>query len=505
MRTSRAIAAVLVGILAVSLAADGVLAQYFVPLRYDLRYTSNPGYIGPSSYTPPSRPDPYAFGSVQYGNLELTGNVRAGRSFQGNVPYNQTGSQITPRLPSMALSNFYRDSIGIGDLGTGVEYGALTPYFPGSGSVTDLYTAEMRFATPMPGARAPYTLPNLNSAMPALPTNPGPGTFYIPPVTTTGLPPLVTGLVIPRSALEAVNAMMVEGGPLSPKPPEAAAPSTTPKTTETPGATEKQGKPSEQPEWRIGPPPAPGEAGKKPETPGLLRPSFYNDTTQPNKSQEAQDLTQSALYWMVREATTKGQPLEIPGEVKKPTPPAKPEAETPGTEGEGPPTIPLMPEKYAPPGTYDHYMQRADAAMAQNNFAAADSLYQAASTQATDKSLPVFGRAYALLGDHQYMYAIHVLDRALRAHPNWAVEAPNLRKALPKADAFERITGDLKSDLMKAPGNADLCFALGFLYYTVGQKDDALFYLHHLVRLRGNEPGPELAILNVLEAPPGQK
>jgi hypothetical protein len=148
--------------------AAAVSGQYYTPLRYDLRYTS-PTYIPSGTMRfGPSGPNPYAFGSPLYSDLSVTGNLRAGKSFHGNVPYSQSGSQISTNLGTNRLSNFTRDSIGVGDIGTGVEYGAPMPYYAPSGSVTNIGTAQQRFVTPMPGSRAPYTVQNPN-AIPARP------------------------------------------------------------------------------------------------------------------------------------------------------------------------------------------------------------------------------------------------------------------------------------------------------------------------------------------------
>ena len=134
MTTARILVIAFAGLLALGVIASSAPGQYYVPLRYDLRYSLNPGYVTAIPYgQAPTRPDPYAFGSPLYSGLDLTGNVRAGKSFQGNTPFNQQGSQLSTNVPSLALSNFRRDSIGIGDVGTGVEYGMAAPYFPGSG------------------------------------------------------------------------------------------------------------------------------------------------------------------------------------------------------------------------------------------------------------------------------------------------------------------------------------------------------------------------------------
>ncbi|MCX5683346.1 MAG: hypothetical protein NT049_06640, partial [Planctomycetota bacterium] len=223
MTTPKIVTAAFVGTLALGLLATSALGQYYVPLRYDLRYSLNPGYVTSIPYAQaPTRADPYAFGSPIYSGLDLTGNVRAGKSFQGNTPFNQTGSQLSTNVPSLALSNFKRDSVGIGDIGTGVEYGAPLAYFPGSASVTSLGTAERRFATIPPGDRAPYTTPNYNAAnvgmVSVLPT----AGFYAgsspPPDVPAAQLQLMRrgGLYLPRGSIGWVNSMAGGGTPRAP-------------------------------------------------------------------------------------------------------------------------------------------------------------------------------------------------------------------------------------------------------------------------------------------------
>jgi hypothetical protein len=509
MRTSKGAVTVVLAVLACVLGPGTAAAQYYVPLRYDLRYTPNPGYIGPVSVAPPSRVDPYAVGSTQFGNLELTGNIRAGRSFQGTLPYNQQGSQLSARLPSLALSNFKRDSIGLEDLGTGVEYGAAVPYFPGSGSVTSLYTAETRFATPLPGLRAPYGLPNLNSALPGLPTLLPQPVFYMPPtLAPAGAEAYAarpTGLYLPQSAAERAVAL-IEGGPgalrlpgslLAAKPEQA-------EKTEKPGALDlhfgKLPEPYKLEEHRLGLPPEAGQepAKRAPESP-------FEAGLKP-KVAESFEATQSTLYWLVRESLQRAVEAAEPESAPKPPAvkggkPAPIEPPGVGEEKERPTGIPDIPGKYEPPASYGDYMTRAEAAMKEGAYATADMLYQVAGTHEKAKSQPMFGRVAALLADQQYLLAMHILDRDLRAHPEWVKQTPDFSKVFPKRDIFDRVVTDLKARLDEAPGNEDLCLTLGFLCYSVGQKTDAKLYLQHVATLRESKPGPEQTLLKAMEPP----
>jgi hypothetical protein len=497
----------LVAVLAAVLAATPALGQYYVPLRYDLRYTS-PTYIPSGNYgyglTPPPRVDPYAFGSMQYQNLDLTGNVRGGRSFQGNTGITQPGSQLSMRLPSMALSNFNRDSFSIGDIGTGLEWGMTQPYFPGSASVTNIGTAGMRFATPMPGARAPYTLPNLNSALPG----------YMPAATSgvnTGIvtpravpAPVVRapgGLYVPPGSMEWVNAL-IEG------------------RIATPGVTGLPGE-KERPDMRIGIPKRPvdvrigiktgttAEGAEAGETQAERRQPGEGETgslTEPFES------TQSALYWMVREAAAKDR-AKPPEEAAVPLPkpetkggafaaplPGEEEPPLPGMKEKGtqPPAIPPVPEPYRPPETYAAYLNRAETAMRELNFVKAEPVFAAAATMDPSKAAPAFGRINALLGVRRYAHAAILLDQMLRAHPEWANEAPNIRSVYPKPEIYDRIVSDLLADLKNRPGNDESSLTIGYVYFAAGRFEDARLYLNHIAAGRTEGPGPEKAILKAM-------
>jgi len=492
----------LIGLLAVAAAiglpAADVAAQYYVPLRYDLRYTS-PTYI-PSinyGYAAPPRTDPYAFGSLQYGDLTLTGNVRGGRSFQGHVPYSNVGSQLATSLPSLALSNFNRDSIGIGDIGSGVEYGVPLPYFPGAGSVTSVYTAQLRFATQPPGARTPYALPNLNTSLPALSPQPPAGAFYVPPVPPPAEPEAgvrLPGLYVPQSALEWVKAL--SEGRVSTANKETGQLQDTGQMDMRIGMSQQ---PAGLPDARVG---AKTSATSQTAPPGAAKGQKPEGMT-PEESFEAD---QSALYWEIREAAAKPAEPAAAGTKPAPATPAapdvkpKPEKSVPGAEQE-PPLIPVPPDKYRVPGTYADYMKQADEAMKESNYAKADGLYAAAATQDPNRSAAFFGRVFALMADRQYMLASFIVERTIRAHPAWGKEVPAITAVYVKPGLYDRIVDDLKQELVRSPGNAETCLILGYVYLSAGQKELATFYLNHVVRLRGNQPGAERALLAALEPP----
>jgi hypothetical protein len=74
------------------------------------------------------------------GNLIITGNVTAGRSFRGFSPIRDTNTLFT-QLPSSHLSNFYRDSTGFADVMAGHSSAVPAPFFLPSQTVTSVPTA----------------------------------------------------------------------------------------------------------------------------------------------------------------------------------------------------------------------------------------------------------------------------------------------------------------------------------------------------------------------------
>jgi hypothetical protein len=238
-------------------------------------------------------------------------------------------------------------------------------------------------------------------------------------------------------------------------------------------------------------------AAKEPQT-GALTP------------EESFEATQSALYWVIRQAAAK--PREVAPAEMAPAPaagtPAAPAAPTrtkteealPGAE-EQPLGIPPPPEKYQAPGTYADYVTQAQAAMKESNYAKAEGLYAAAATQDTNRPAAFFGRVYALMGDRQYMLASYVVDRAIQAHPTWCKEVPAIAAAYARPGIYDRIVTDLKAELALRPGNAETCLLLGYVYFAAGQKDQATFYLKHVAQLRAERAGGERALLAALEPP----
>jgi len=79
-------------------------------------------------------------------NLVITGNITAGKSFQGVVPY-QASTSFSGTMGSSALDSFIRDSAGSESFGR--PAGQSVPYYSATGSVT----------TTLPGARGGVFMP----------------------------------------------------------------------------------------------------------------------------------------------------------------------------------------------------------------------------------------------------------------------------------------------------------------------------------------------------------
>jgi hypothetical protein len=507
MTTLRIFAVALVGALAPGFVGPGALGQYYVPLRYDLRYSLNPGYVTAIPYgQAPSRPDPYAFGSTQYSGLDLTGNVRAGRSFRGNVPFGQQGSQLSATLPSMSLSNFKRDSIGLEDIGTGVEYGAALPYFPGSGSVTSIGVAERRFAPEVPGFRAPYGTPNYNTATVGIPYPTAgyySGSTPPPDVPAAAVQTLRRGgLYLPRGAIEWVNS--IAGGATPPGPPRM------PTATVPTANVEELPLEVRQMDMRLGLPRQPTDVrvGLPPELGGqaVAVPGGPVDLAAQRAAAEARakaagttETAPSAITQKFRE----GAAGEAIREGARPAagimPPARPGAPF-GQGEEQEPSVPPVPMKYVGPATFAEYVERAHAQMKQGHYGAADALYEAAVVMDATRPSALFGRIHAILGDYRYLQASLVLDRALRLHPEWAAEAPDIAAVYPKPETLARITGDLAADLKDRPANVEANLLMGYINFASGKKEEATAFLKKVAAVRGERPGSEQAFLKAIEA-----
>jgi len=122
----------------------------------------NPGIgnpIGPSTVPPSTfrsslvdNPSPIDTS----GNLLITGNVRRGRHFRGNVPY-QSPTSFGSSLGSSALSSFLRDTAGSEDLQTHSNNYGTQPYYSPTETVTTMTPGRSEIFMPertMASARA---------------------------------------------------------------------------------------------------------------------------------------------------------------------------------------------------------------------------------------------------------------------------------------------------------------------------------------------------------------
>ncbi|MBL7106765.1 MAG: hypothetical protein ISS77_04060 [Phycisphaerae bacterium] len=91
------------------------------------------------------------------GNLVVTGNVRAGKSFQGSLPYRSTSDfGVSGSTSTGTLDSFIRDSAGIEDIGR--YRGGLKPFFsPTQTSTTTRAGSSAVFTPPTPGTGRFYS------------------------------------------------------------------------------------------------------------------------------------------------------------------------------------------------------------------------------------------------------------------------------------------------------------------------------------------------------------
>jgi len=487
--------------------------QYYTPLRYDLRYTS-PSYIpsGAIRYGPVRRPDPYRFGAPLYGNLGITGNLRAGKSFRGTTPYSASGSQLTRTLPSSALSDFRRDSVGIGDIGTGVEYGLPTPYYDDTTTVTTPWTAGQRFRTPAYPDRSRYLPPNFNTT-PTLPSQ-RPANIYeagggwkgwtlddLGGVARFGSPAVQRDFL---SAVLGVPASLLEEGAGS----EPSAPS---------AATKNAFDLFRQ---RLETPPANlfEEGGRRPTPQGEK--DLFEETLELQYEPAATDL---GAYSPALPATDALEaPLDLaPGPLTEPRPPegeAEPApsdlwpAEAEGATRFAEPTPLPAPSRAGPPvpahptSPYAVYVLRAHGLMKEGQYTSAEALYGAAQALDRDRPAALFGRVHALLGARLYLQAAAVLERAFTEHPEWVRVAPPITGVFPRPDVAGRILADVAREAARGGQGGRYQFLLGYLEFVSGDLEKARADLEAAAAGRAGPPGPEKVILEAIaEADAGDK
>jgi hypothetical protein len=334
------------------------------------------------------------------------------------------------------------------------------------------------------------------------------------------------GLYVPKAAVEWVNALTA-----------GRTPGETGTETRRDETDMRMGMQKPLPDTRIGIPQeltaaekAEQNAAEAPGGPGLMN---YNlgptkpKTPQDRAAEESSfEATQSSLYRDVMRAAR--NPRDQPGQPGKSAEPARPSAATtppaaPSAAGLGPetlvrpqtpgakmddegvtetgepkpkkPGIPPMLEPYKAAGTYDEYLKRAEVAMKEPFYPSAESFYAAAATLDPMQPEAVLGRVNALIGDRRYGQASLVLDRALRAQPNWVKNIPNAKTVFAKPEIYSRILADLRLELRRHPGDVSISFLLGYLYFSSGDMDDAKVLLTHVATTRTEGPGPEQVLL----------
>jgi len=492
-------------------AVQTAYGQYYTPLRYDLRYTS-PTYIpsGTLRYGPPQQPDPYRFGAPLHGNLGVTGNLRLGKSFQGNTPYVASGSQLTEMLPSARLSNFRRDSFGVADLGSPLQYGHTEPYFPETESVTTPLTAGMRFHYPRTQAEIRYGVPDYNRIPYTEPIQ-QPGNIFTGVGGWTGVTPeMIRRLQALQTTAPDLSAALatgnlgitdlqrVEGLALPALPPgeeEAAAEAAARETDrlENPyDAFERRFRSNPmnlyEPEEQT---PALPEATTPEESLRL----HYGEETGPERPEpwlpedvdefETEPFGQGAAGSRTRPAP-QGRPwaeVTLPGDENAPAP---------GT-GDLPPPAPTRPES-----GYGAYVLRAHDAMKRGVFSQAEALYAAGMALEPDRPAAFFGRLHALLGGRMYLQAALVLRRILGQHPEWAKQAPGLKSIFPDEDMVRRIYTDVKREAGRGAHGSDYTFLMGYLEFVAGNHGEARTLLTGSAGARTGESKAENAILGAM-------
>ncbi len=117
-----------------------------------------------------STPDPFDAG----GNLLMTGNVRRGMHFRGNVPY-QSPTSFNSSLGSSTLSSFLRDTAGPEDVGPRPAGYGVQPYYSASETVTTMRPGRSEVISPasaMISARVQQDARSVGTGVPGLDASP---------------------------------------------------------------------------------------------------------------------------------------------------------------------------------------------------------------------------------------------------------------------------------------------------------------------------------------------
>jgi len=457
--------------------AATAFGQYYVPLRYDLRQGS-PVYVpgrepwkNYGSYDA-ARYDPYSFSAVQSRNYYLTGNVRAGKSFQGTTPYGQPGSELATSLPSLRLSNFRRDSVGVEDLGSGVEYGAPLPYFPSTGEVSSGWSVREPTVYGRPGAGAPPYVGQgeANNWDVRAPQTYEPLSAY--PAVPGAVAPEVTGqFEVSADTWAFLDRLMAEGA----SEPGAATPAAQPAEANPQGGAGQTAGLPYQPTFRF---------ESRPDN--LLNPGADGGPGGPQPTPTGQGLS---LYVEPPPAAE-----VAPGQTPDST------AATSETPTEAP-WIPLLKEGQPlqtsqAAAQYTQTLRAAHAAFKDAKFETAADLYHDASILVPSSKAALFGRVHSLLAYGGYYQVSLALERALMQHPDWAKDVPNLHAVYVAPATYDHIVSQLTERLKLQPDARELNFVLGYVLYAGGKKDEARPYLQKAAEAIKHLKGPEEILLN---------
>jgi len=388
-------------ILSILMSGSVVLGQYSTPaLRPNALDASR--QVGAGGYNAPN--PSYNYGSSGLGNLYITGNVTAGKSFRGFVPYKDP-TQFQSRLGSSALSGFESDAPNIQRVERGYSPGQVTPFYNRSSTLLPL-SAQVQGLT-VPGSSIPriQTLPRSESyGIRAL----------SPPLNTEGftqLPPSVrpTDILIPNIMLPQ-QAQLPEG-PMAP-------------ITPTPAPMER-----------------PVQEEPQPLEPWLERPQ----ESPANQQQEEQPVDYSA--WLAEQAERAGRPMGLqqqfaeqaerlgieghlmtttqmaPSEKVTPTPPPAqdsiPELKTrrPSAVRSSQPVVSSLVGKGN--DAFSQTMRLGQRLLTQGKFYEAFNAYSQALTIKPDDPMPQFGQANALIGAGDLRSGGAHLEAAIKKFPKF--------------------------------------------------------------------------------------
>ena len=499
---------------ALGLGPSAAWAQYSTPLRYDLRYTS-PTYIpsGTLRTGPPRQADPYRFGNPLHGNLGVTGNLRLGKSFQGSSPYVQTGSQLSETLPSTRLSNFRRDSFGVQDLGTPLQYGQTGAYFPDTATVTTPWTAGQRFNTQRFRDRVRYLPPNYNTA----PTESlqAPGNIFTGSGGWTGL------------TLEDVEAAEASGYTfgVSQSTAEVFQSLRDMRTGYAPDGETEESSADEagrlypyeifEKQFQVDPM---NLFGVEPAAAPRDRESAYERSMKLQYRPEATDLDpwvdtvpqdddflaesgegpQADETVDERWATGDGWTEEPQADPDDPWAAFDTADPLQDVENLGPAPKRARPDPVPtePASGYGQYVLRGHEAMKQGQYGKAESLYAAAAALDRKRPAAFFGRVHALLATRLYLQAAAVLKRGLSKHPDWVRHMPDLEAVYPDKDVYARIHRDLKQEVDRGSAQPGYRFLLAYAEMAVGNAEEARSHLPSA----SDATGAEKAMLDALGA-----